>query len=144
EASRHIDGGPQRPAGREPHSMTKVADPTLYWAVLARPHGEVLTAEAQSPGLHMGLLGVPPGLGTSQAEAWLYDVTGVAHESSAGAPASQPPLLLQHALTGLLFSHGEMWDRHDGPRPCSFAFVHSIHEVGFGWVGEAEVTLWVD
>ena len=35
-------------AGREPHSMTNAADPILYWAVLARPHGEVLTVEAES------------------------------------------------------------------------------------------------
>jgi hypothetical protein len=125
--------------------MSKVADPTLYWAVLARPRGEVLTAEAESPGLHMGLVGVPPGLGAKQAESWLYEVMGVAHESAAAAPASEPiPTLLHHALTGLLFSHGELWDRPDTPRPCSFAFAHTVHDVGFGWVGDAQLTLWVD
>jgi hypothetical protein len=125
--------------------MTKVADPTLYWAVLARPRGEVLTAEADSPGLHLGLLGVPPGLGAAEAERWLYDVIAVAHESRPAPAGSRPiPTLLHHAMTGLLFSHGELWERPDDLRPCSFAFAHTMHEVGFGWVGEAEITLWVD
>jgi PEGA domain-containing protein len=125
--------------------MTKVANPTLYWAVLARPRGEVLTAEAESPGLHLGLLGVPPGFGTNSAEGWLYEVMGVAHEASPAPPGSQPiPSLLHHALTGLLFSHGELWSAAGGPRPCSFAFAHTVHEVGFGWVGDAQVKVVVD
>ena len=79
--------------------MTKVADPSLYWAVLARSRGEVLTAEAESPGLHLGLLGVPSGFGPNDAEAWLHDVIGVAHESNPPAPGSQPiPALLHHAV----------------------------------------------
>ena len=123
--------------------MTKVADPTLYWAVLARARGEVLTAEADSPGLHLGLLGVPPGFGPSEAEGWLHDVVRVAHEGSPVLPTSHPiPALLLHALTGLLFSHGELWERPGVPRPCSFAFAHTMHEVGFGWVGEAEIFIY--
>lgn len=125
--------------------MSRAADPTMDWAVLARPSGEVLTAQAESPGLHLGLLGVPPGFEAKEAEGWLYDVIGVAHESSP-VPSGSPsiPALLHHALTGLLFSHGELWERPGVPHPCSFAFVHAVHEVGFGWVGEAMVTVWVD
>src|SRR5262245_61881562 len=125
--------------------MTAVADPTLHWAVLARSRGEILTAEAQSPGLHLGLLGVPPGFSAHDAETWLYDIIGVAHE---GSPEPEDeghiPPLLRHALTGLLFSHAELWDRDGRHRPLSFAFAHTVDEVGFGYVGEAPISVWVD
>ena len=125
--------------------MRKLTQPDLGWEVLTQPAGEVLTAEARSPGLHLGLLGVPPGFAAQDAEGWLYDVVGVTHESSATRPASRPiPALLEHALTGLLFSHGELWDRSGAPPSCSFAFVEGRGEVGFGWVGEARVSVWVD
>lgn len=125
--------------------MSKVTHADLGWAVLAHPTGEVLTAEARSPGLYLGLLGVPPGFDRRDAEGWLYDVGGVAHDSSVSRPASRPiPALLDHAMTGLLFSHGELWDQPDLPSPCSFAFVEGRGEVGFGWVGDAKVSVWVD
>jgi len=125
--------------------MSKVAQPELGWEVLAHPTGEVLTAEARSPGLHLGLLGVPPGFAPEDAEGWLYDVMGVAHESSASLPSSRPiPSILDHAMTGLLFSHGELWDRPGLSSPCSFAFVEGRAEIGFGWVGHAKVSVWVD
>ena len=125
--------------------MSKVAHPELGWEVLAHPTGEVLTAEARSPGLHLGLLGVPPGFAPQDAEGWLYDVMGVAHESSAALPSSRPiPSILDHAMTGLLFSHGELWDRPGLSSPCSFAFVEGRAEIGFGWVGHAKVSVWVD
>ena len=125
--------------------MSKVAHPELGWEVLAQPTGEVLTAEARSPGLHLGLLGVPPGFAPEDAEGWLYDVMGVAHESSAAMPSSRPiPAILDHAMTGLLFSHGELWDRPGLSSPCSFAFVEGRGEIGFGWIGAAKVSVWVD
>lgn len=125
--------------------MSKATHADARWAVLAHPTGEVLTAEARSPGLHLGLLGVPPGFDRRDAEGWLYDVGGVAHDSGVARPASRPiPALLDHAMTGLLFSHGEIWDQPDLPSPCSFAFVEGRGEVGFGWVGDARVSVWVD
>jgi PEGA domain-containing protein len=125
--------------------MSKVTHTELGWAVLAQPTGEVLTADARSPGLHLGLLGVPPGFARRDAEGWLYDVMGVAHESSASQPVARPiPAILDHAMTGLLFSHGELWDRPGLPSPCSYAFVESRGEIGFGWVGDAKVSVWVD
>ncbi|MBI1797898.1 MAG: PEGA domain-containing protein [Candidatus Eisenbacteria bacterium] len=125
--------------------MTSVADPTLYWAVLSRSRGEILTAEAQSPGLHLGILGIPAGLAPRDVEGWLYDIIGVAHEGSpVPESAGRIPPLLRHALTGLVFSHAELWDRRGGPRPCSFAFAHTVHEVGFGVVGDVDVAVAVD
>jgi PEGA domain-containing protein len=125
--------------------MNKVAELATNWAVLTRSSGEVLTAGARSPGLYMGLLGVPPGFDSRDAEGWLYDVVGVAHESAAtGAAPEAIPALLHHALTGLLFSHAELWEQTGSPSPCSFAFVDTVQEVGFGLVGSAEIALWVD
>jgi hypothetical protein len=125
--------------------MRKVTHPEVGWEVLTQPTGEVLTAEARSPGLHLGLLGVPEGFAPRDAEGWLYDVVGVTHESSVSRPPSRPlPALLDHALSGLLFSHGELWDRPGSPSPCSYAFVEGRGEIGFGWIGEARVSVWVD
>ena len=125
--------------------MTKVADPSLYWAVLARPRGEVLTAEAESRGLFMGLAGLPQGSDARGATAWLEDVIGVAHDASPTPRGPRPiPAPLHHGLAGLLFSHAELWERPGTPRPCSYAFAHQEDQVGFGWVGEAEVSVWVD
>ena len=44
--------------GRDPHIMTKATQSAAGWEVLTQPSGEVLAAEAHSPGLHLGLLGV--------------------------------------------------------------------------------------
>jgi hypothetical protein len=125
--------------------MSKATQNDLGWEVLAQPTGEVLTAEARSPGLLLGLLGVPRGFEARDAEGWLYDVAGVSHESSAGRPSRRPiPSILDHAITGLLFSHGELWEHEGSPTPCSYAFIEGRGEIGFGWVGEAKVSVWVD
>src|SRR5262249_3066109 len=49
-----------------------------------------------------------------------------------------------HAITGLLFSHAELWDRPPRRGVCSFAFVHDGDRIGFGWVGYAGISLSVD
>jgi hypothetical protein len=54
--------------------MSLVTDSTLYWAVLARPRGEVLAAEAESGGVHLGMFGVPGGLTQQETQAWLGEV----------------------------------------------------------------------
>src|SRR5262245_4610464 len=132
--------------GEGPPSMNKVVELASNWAVLTRSSGEVLTAEARSPGLHMGLLGAPSGFDCRDAEGWLYDVGAVAHESSEGGAASSRaiPVRLHTAPTGPLFSHAELWDQSGTPSPCSFAFADGPQEVGFGMVGKAEVNIWVD
>jgi len=125
--------------------MSKATQSDQGWEVLAQPTGEVLTAEAHSPGLLLGLLGVPRGFEARDAEGWLYDVAAVAHESSAGRPSRRPiPSILDHAITGLLFSHGELWEQEGSPAPCSYAFIEGRGEIGFGWVGEARISVWVD
>jgi hypothetical protein len=125
--------------------MSKATHNDQGWEVLAQPTGEVLTAEAHSPGLLLGLLGVPRGFEARDAEGWLYDVAGVSHESSAGRPSRRPiPSILDHAITGLLFSHGELWEQEGAPSPCSYAFIEGRGEIGFGWVGDAKVSVWVD
>jgi hypothetical protein len=110
------------------------------WNISTRQDGEVLTAGAWSRGLHLHLLGVPPGFTAAEVEGWLRDLIGVAHETSRedSEPGAIPPLL-HHALTGLLFSHGQLWNQAGGSEPCSFACVGSGREVAFGWVGEANV-----
>ena len=125
--------------------MSKATQKDPGWEVLAQPTGEVLTAEARSPGLLLGLVGVPRGFEARDAEGWLYDVAGVSHESSAGRPSRRPiPSILDHAITGLLFSHAELWEQEGSPTPCSYAFIEGRGEIGFGWVGEAKVSVWVD
>ena len=54
--------------------MSNLTHPGLGWVVLAHPTGEVLTADARSPGLSLGLLGVPPVFAVPDAEAWLSDI----------------------------------------------------------------------
>src|SRR5262245_28465653 len=125
--------------------MSKDTHHDQGWEVLAQPTGEVLTAGAKSPGLVLGLLGVPRGFEARDAEGWLYDVAGVSHESSAGRPARRPiPAILEQAITGLLFSHAELWEHPGSAAPCSYAFIEGRGEIGFGWVGEARVSVWVD
>ncbi|HKQ58458.1 MAG TPA: hypothetical protein VJY35_11375, partial [Candidatus Eisenbacteria bacterium] len=69
---------------------------------------------------------------------------GVARDSGAAETARHPiPATLYHALSGLLFSHAELWDQAGGPRPCSFAFTEGADSVGFGWIGNARVSVWV-
>src|SRR5262245_24888301 len=124
--------------------MPSVTDSTSRWAVSTRLGGEVSTAEAASAGLHLVLLGAPGGYGPRETQGWLHDVIGVARETAAGDPTPRPiPTLLHHALTGLLFSHAELWDRPEA-KLCSIAAVQSDEEAGIGWVGDALADVWIE
>ena len=100
--------------------MTLASTSTSRWAVSARTSGEVLTAEVAKAGVRLVVLGVPERYSSHELEGWLTDLAGVALETSRSDSRPRSiPALLHHALTGLLFSHAELWDRLDGPRPCS-------------------------
>src|SRR5262245_15559372 len=125
--------------------MPRVVDSTAQWEFSARTRGEVLIAEARDPGIYLALLGVPAGFTPDEVEGWLHDVAGVARETAAGDVALKPiPALLHHALTGMLFSHAEMWNRPGSPAPSSVVFVREGGEVGFGCVGDVEVAILID
>ena len=112
------------------------------WEVSTRSRGEVLTASSSAPGLQLVLLGVPPSFTPNEIEGWLHDVAGVAIETATLDTASKPiPSVLHHALTGMLFSHAEVWSQPGSPAPCSIALVRHGGEVGLGWVGDARVSV---
>jgi hypothetical protein len=115
------------------------------WVLSTRTRGEVLTAGADLPALQLRLLAVPGDFSAAEVEAWLGDVAQVASEAilEESEPATIPGLL-RHALTGMLFSHAELWDRGAAVRPCSVVFVRTDEEVGFGVVGTPEISLQVD
>lgn len=115
------------------------------WLVSAHPRGEVLTIEERGPSLTLWLLGQPEGFSVPEVQGWLHDVSGVAHESASQDTSPQPiPVLLRHALSGLLFSHSEMWSHGEGPGPCSVAFTTGEDGIGIGWIGDAEVSVLLD
>jgi hypothetical protein len=125
--------------------MSLASKPASRWAVSARTNGEVLTAGISRPDLELVVLGIPAGFSQPEIEAWLHDLAGVAVETShADARTRAIPPLMHHALTGLLFSHAELWDRLDAPKPCSCAFVDQPGGAAFGWFGEARVHVLVD
>lgn len=125
--------------------MTLASTSTSRWAVSGRTSGEVLAAEIVRPGVRLMVLGVPGGYSAHELEGWLHDLAGVALETSqADTRTRSIPALLHHALTGLLFSHAELWDRLDGPRPCSCAFIDTPEGASFGWVGDARVHAFVN
>jgi PEGA domain len=115
------------------------------WEIVAQRGGEVSAAREQAPGLELWLLGVPRGTTETEVRGWLHDVAGVALEASRGPRGAQPiPTLLHHALTGLLFSHAEVWERPGQAAPCSVVFTGEDDEIGFGWIGAAQVELSID
>src|SRR5690242_343280 len=125
--------------------MEVAAVNTPQWSVSARSRGEVLAVGAAACGPE--LLGVSDGglFSRAEFEGWLRDVLGVACETAAGdTVARRIPALLHHELTGLLFSHSELWERTETRPPCSLAFAVSEHSVAFGWVGDARVGVWVN
>lgn len=125
--------------------MTLASTSTSRWAVSARSSGEVLSAGIVRSELELVVLGVPSGFSQPEIEGWLHDLAGVAVETSkSDSRARAIPALLHHALTGLLFSHAELWDRLELPRPCSSAFVDLPEGAAFGWVGDARVHVLVD
>lgn len=125
--------------------MSLASKPASRWAVSARTSGEVLTAGITRPELELVVLGIPGGFSQPEIEAWLHDLAGVAVETSrADARTRAIPPLMHHALTGLLFSHAELWDKLEAPRPCSCAFVDQAGGAAFGWFGDARVHVLVD
>ncbi|HEY6867616.1 MAG TPA: hypothetical protein VI792_10175, partial [Candidatus Eisenbacteria bacterium] len=115
------------------------------WEISARPAGDVLAARARAHGIELVLLSRAAGHDQAQIESWLAELIGVAVETSrkdTGDRSVSP--LLRHTLTGLLFSHAELWLHTPADPPCSLAFVTSQDRVGFGWAGPAEAELWVD
>jgi hypothetical protein len=122
------------------------APPSLAtWLVSAHPRGEVLTIEERAASLCLWLLGQPEGFSAAEIQGWLHDVAGVAHESASQDTSPQPiPVLLRHALSGLLFSHSEMWGRGEGPATCSVAFTSGADGIGIGWIGSAQVSVLLD
>jgi hypothetical protein len=115
------------------------------WRISTRARGEVLTAAARSERCQFLILGVPDGHTTAEVEAWLGDLQGVAAESTRNDQNPRPiPRLLHHALTGLLFSHREVWNIGAAGSTFSLAFVEEGEEAGFGWVGDAQPSVWID
>lgn len=118
---------------------------TPMWVVSTRTSGKVLTAAGAQHGIDLVLLGVPAGFTPAELQGWLGDLGGVAAETSRTDTRIRAiPALLHHALTGLLFSHAELWERTGPAPPCSAAFIDSPEGAAFGWVGEARVTLRID
>jgi hypothetical protein len=125
--------------------MRAIANASEQWAVSARAGGELLTAEAQVPGLEVLVLGVPDGFTREEVEGWLRDVMEVTRDQAARDDTPTPiPPLLHHALTGLLFSHAAVWSPSGARAPCSVALTSGGGQVGVGWVGDAEVDVFVD
>ncbi|HEY6100266.1 MAG TPA: PEGA domain-containing protein [Anaeromyxobacter sp.] len=118
-------------------NLAVVASPR--WMISTRRTGEVFAAGAESENCQVLLLGIPPGFTAEEVEGWLRDLMGVARETSRQDTGDRPiPLILHHTLTGLLFSHGELWDKSADTPPCSAAFVQTRDAAAFGWVGEVE------
>ncbi len=118
---------------------------TRRWAVSTRRRGEVLCAGVGVEGLELVVVSAPDAYTEDEYAAWLTDLIGVATETAGCDHDPRPiPPLLHHVLTGLLFSHAELWELAGVRRPCSVAFSASEAEVAFGWVGEAAVELWID
>jgi len=121
------------------------ASSSLGWEISARRNGDVLAARARGDGIELMLLSRSAGHNPAQIEAWLAELIGVAVETSRNDPGDRPiSALLRHALTGLLFSHAELWHHTPDDPPCSVAFVTTQDRVAFGWAGPAETNIWVD
>lgn len=119
--------------------MTQAVAARPRWMITTQRTGEVLAAGAESDESQILLLGIPSGFTPAEIEGWLQDLIGVSRETSRQDTDERPiPVLLHHTLTGLLFSHTELWDRAAGAQPCSVVFVQLPEAAGFGWVGEAE------
>ena len=123
----------------------EAATDTRQWLVSARTRGELLATTARAQGIELVMVGVPAGYSAEEVESWLRDLMGMAAETAGGEPAAPAiPALLHHLLTGLLFSHAELWDRGGAIAPTSMAFIRTPGEVAFGWVNGPIPDLWID
>jgi PEGA domain len=114
------------------------------WSVTTRRDGEILAVWSGADDLQLGLAATPGSFSVAEYQGWLTDLLSVARETARADATDRPiPALLHQALTGLLFSHGELWERAGGPH-CSMALVQCFGEVAFGWVGEADVEVQID
>ena len=117
----------------------------LGWAISARPAGEVLAARARGEEIELMLLTRAAGYDPAQIESWLAELIGVAIDTSRNDSSDRPiSALLRHGLSGLLFSHAELWHHTPQDPPCSIAFIATQDRVSFGWAGPAQVEAWVD
>jgi len=115
------------------------------WLVSARSRGELLATRARVPGIELVMVGVPAGYSAEEVESWLKDLMGMSLETASTETGERPiPALLHHLLTGLIFSHSELWDRGGNAAPTSMAFVRTANEVAFGWVNGPNPELWID
>src|SRR5215831_10655823 len=125
--------------------MSGTATEVRQWMVSARARGEVLTTSVRAPGVELLLLGAPASYDPDEIEGWLRDLIAVSRETAAGDSGTRPiPALLHHLLTGLLFSHAEVWSRSSQPAPLSLAFVRTDRLAAFGWVGLPTPDIWLD
>ncbi len=121
------------------------ASPSFGWEISTRTNGDVLAARARGQGIELVLLSRSAGHVPAQIEGWLAELIGVAVETSHNDPGDRPiSALLRHALTGLLFSHAELWHQTPEDPPCSLVFLTTHDRVAFGWAGPAGVEVSVD
>src|SRR5262249_22584459 len=122
--------------------MSTSSPSTDRWVVSTRVHGEVLTAEALVGGLEVRLLGLPEGFSQAEVEGWIGTPAAAALEGAQAAIPEDPlPPPLRQALSGLLFSHAELWQ---SSRPlCSIVLMRDVGRVSFGWIGDAAVNVYV-
>ncbi|MGH7741299.1 MAG: hypothetical protein ACRENS_04685, partial [Candidatus Eiseniibacteriota bacterium] len=114
------------------------------WTVSTRQDGEVLAIWAGGDDLQLGVFATRDGFSPTELDGWLKDLVNVARESArADVTVREIPALLHHALTGLLFSHAELWERAGGMY-FSAALIYADGLVGVGWVGEADLQVHVD
>ncbi len=115
------------------------------WEISTRTDGDVLAARARGEEIELMLLSRTAGYDPRQIESWLAELIGVAIETSRNDPGDRPiSPLLRHGLSGLLFSHAELWHHTPQDPPCSIAFITTHGRVSFGWAGPVEVEVWVD
>lgn len=125
--------------------MNVASASTPRWAVSTHTDGEALTAGITGDQVDLLLLGIPVGFTAAEIEGWLRDLAGVALETSRTDTRQRAiPSLLHHTLTGLLFSHAELWSRAGIQDPCSAVFVETPDGASFGWVGSATARVRID
>src|SRR5262249_9114442 len=112
------------------------------WSVSAQTHGDVLAVQVREPGMVLAVLGRPAGSSELEVHTWLRDLAAVSREAPAPSEEDeQLPGLLRQAVTALLFSHAEIWERAGEGSLLSIVLVDEGGEVGVGWVGDGRVSV---